>query len=162
MNSIYWTIAVDLPVRDAVRRMEKLLGNESVRFIVDENAMSITSTRIPFPMIGIDMRLYSRKNWVGVNPFVFVSGIEIAFVKTGRDSTRLDVSIDLRRTLVLYCCMVVILLLVAASFPAWWVGFLFLVLASGILHQVLFRFLAKHLIGIEILYSMQTTRSARI
>lgn len=66
-----------LSVPDASERIGTLLSKEGVEYKM--SGFSITSTKIPIAVLGIQPKLYSHSNWVGVNPFVFISGIHARF-----------------------------------------------------------------------------------
>jgi len=50
----------------------------------------------PVPLFSWDRRWYSKSNWTGINPFVFVSDIEITFIE---NSSVAKVKINRRRTI---------------------------------------------------------------
>lgn len=74
VNTTY-TFVCDLRVEEACEAMRALLRSESVEFSSAE--FSLVSTRTPLPLVSLDRRNYSRKNWVGLNPFAYVSGVEV-------------------------------------------------------------------------------------
>jgi hypothetical protein len=40
----------------------------------------VRSLRAPLPLISVDPRLYSRMNWVGINPFSLLAGLRMTIV----------------------------------------------------------------------------------
>lgn len=79
-------------------RIESLLTHEGVKF--NSADQRITSTRTPIAVIGINPKLYTRRNWVGLNPFAFISGIDIRCDSdSGGCSTRVSVCINRRRSI---------------------------------------------------------------
>ncbi len=50
-------------------------------------------------MLGIQPKLYSHRNWVGLNPFVFVSGVDLRFKQDENGLTRVTVRVNRLRGL---------------------------------------------------------------
>ncbi len=90
---------------DTIKRIGDLLVYEHVSF--DATQDSIKSTHIPFPIVGFDKKMYTRKNWVGINPFIYISSIEMFFRESTTKETQIDISIDQYRTIVIYLFSVV-------------------------------------------------------
>ena len=63
-----------LPADTALERIKGLLTKECVKYRAAN--LSVTSTQIPLGL-GIDPRTYSHSNWVGINPFTAVSGVDV-------------------------------------------------------------------------------------
>jgi len=82
----------------AMQRMEDLFAREAVRFSRDQ--LSIRSTETPLAILGIQGRLYSRRNWVGLNPFAFVSGMEVRCESGESGVVRISIHIDQFRTFI--------------------------------------------------------------
>ena len=130
---------------ECTERCAALLGEEGVKFQQDGQSLKSTSTPIVF--VNVDRRLYSRNNWVGLNPFVFVSGIDVNVSAADSDgSTVIDVVINQRRTLAICGLIVGLVLVVARALPA--NGLMFFVVASLLL-VLLFRFFAGSLLRQE-------------
>jgi len=57
----------------------KLLDDEMLNKI---NATELTiSYSAPVPLFSLDRRWFSKYNWTGINPFVFVSEIDVTFIE---------------------------------------------------------------------------------
>jgi len=74
--STFHIASLDSP-DEALPKIARLLEEEYVEFEIERNA--IRSTRTPVTFVNIDRRNFSRLNWVGMNPFVYVTGIEVEF-----------------------------------------------------------------------------------
>ena len=93
-----FTVTTALPPDDALSRLAQLLEIEGVK--VNREGGGVRSLRTPMPLLNVDSRLYSRRNWVGINPFVLLTAIEIR--ATASDGgTLLNVSVDRRRIVLL-------------------------------------------------------------
>jgi hypothetical protein len=64
-----------LTAEEASGRVADLLSKEGVNYTV--NNLAIASTATPIVVFGVQRRLYSRHNPVGVNPFAFISGVNV-------------------------------------------------------------------------------------
>src|SRR5438874_724151 len=93
-----FTVTTTLPPDDALRRLVHLLEAAGVR--VNREEGGVRSLRTPTPLISLDPRLYSRRNWVGINPFALLTAIEMR-TTVSSSGTVVDVSIDRRRIMVL-------------------------------------------------------------
>ena len=80
----------------AVKRIESLLAAEGVRF--NTNDVQIVSTHTPLAVLGIQPTLYSHKNWIGLNPFTFISGVSARCEPANNGETEVLVSINRRRS----------------------------------------------------------------
>ena len=89
-----------LAPREALSRIGNLLAEEGVKF-KEEAELSLVSTATPIVILSIQTRLYSRKNWVGVNPFVFISAIRVDCKQDGGSGTTIELRINRRRALLL-------------------------------------------------------------
>ena len=79
-------------------RVENLLSLEGVKF--DATDLRITSTRTSIAVLGIQPKLYTRLNWVGLNPFSFVTAVDVRFEPdVGVAGTRVNVRINRRRSI---------------------------------------------------------------
>lgn len=76
-----YELVCQLPAHGAAERIEGLLSKEGVRYTAAD--LSISSVSTPIAVFGIQPRLYSRRNWVGLNPFAFVSGVNLQFKEDG-------------------------------------------------------------------------------
>ena len=80
-----------LPAAVVIQRMEELFTRENVQFRPGD--LSISSIKTPIAK-GIQPKLYSKRNWVGLNPFAFISGVEVQCKSSGGDVVRVNVHID--------------------------------------------------------------------
>jgi len=109
-----FTVTTALPPEDAIRRLAQLLETEGVK--VNREQSGVRSLRTPIPLISVDPRLYSRRNWVGINPFALLTAIEMrATASSG--GTVVDVSIDRRRIMLLLVLEAAIVLSLAFKAP---------------------------------------------
>lgn len=81
-----------LPPEESLDAIEALLVDEHVTF--EREGDSIRSTRTPLYLWGLGWGFYSRKNWVGVNPFAFVSEVRVTAQGGWEDFTRLEVAVS--------------------------------------------------------------------
>ena len=87
-----------LPANEVLERIKGLLTKECVRYRTDN--LSVTSTQTPVVIFGFDPRLYTHTNWVGLNPFAYVSGIELRCEPGGNGLTKVTVRVDRFRAFV--------------------------------------------------------------
>ena len=87
-----YELVCHLSVPDASERIGTLLSKEGVEYKV--SGVSITSTKTPIAVLGIQPKLYSYSNWIGVNPFVFISGIHAQFRSTDICVTAVTVRVN--------------------------------------------------------------------
>jgi hypothetical protein len=123
-----------------------LLTAEGVTFVV--NKTSITSTHTPFAFLGVNRRLYSRLNWVGLNPFVYASSLAITMrASAASGGTDLEIAIDRTRMFALYGVASSVVLMVGTALPAH--GLLFATTVGGLV-LLLLRYLSGSLIRDEV------------
>ncbi len=87
-----------LPAPAVLERIKDLLTKECVKYTVAD--LSITSTQTPAVVLGFDPRLYSHANRVGINPFAYVSSVEVRCESDGNGLTRVIVRVDRFRAFV--------------------------------------------------------------
>jgi len=87
-----YELCCPLPPEAAMGRIENLLTVEGVQFRTAN--LSLSSTATPIAVLGIQRRFYSRRNWVGLNPFAFVSGIDVRCEVHKDDGTRVFITVD--------------------------------------------------------------------
>jgi hypothetical protein len=100
---------------EALGRVAQLLDAESVGFAVE--SARLHSVNVPLPLSNWDRRQYSRRNWVGVNPFVAFSGVAVHCVPEHEGSTSVTCVLDRGRTLMKVCIEAVLVGGVAANLP---------------------------------------------
>src|SRR5260221_9133175 len=113
-GSVY-EIMCNLPPDLAVARVANLLSREGMTYTSAD--LRISSTRMPFVMVGIDPRFYSRNNWLGVNPFAFISGITARCEPVDERTTRVVVRVDRGRTVLWAAFWIACGLLVGLAMP---------------------------------------------
>lgn len=70
-----YELSCALTPRDVLQRTAQLLTDEGVEYTIRE--LSIASTSTPFVVFGFQSRMYTRKNWVGINPFACISAVVV-------------------------------------------------------------------------------------
>lgn len=96
MHKTYELIC-QLPAHTASERIESMLSREDVRYTATN--LAITSVRTPIVVLGIQPNLYSHGNWVGLNPFAFVSDVDLRFREDENGLTRVTVRVNRLRGL---------------------------------------------------------------
>lgn len=110
-----YELVCQLPAREASERIERLLSKEGVSYTTAN--LSVASTQTPIAVLGFQRNLYSQSNWVGVNPFAFISGVNVV-VKSGDDRvTKVSVSVNRRRAFLWVAWWVVCGSLTASAMP---------------------------------------------
>jgi hypothetical protein len=148
MKRIHFRLYSKLSVSDAMKRIGDLFVSEHVGFYA--NPDSIKSTHVPFPIVSIDRRMFSRRNWVGINPFIYISSIEVFFTELNTKETQIDVSINQRRAIVLYLGFLCLTLFVALAIPVLWVRISFFFSMSVFTRLFVFDLCIKRLIRSEL------------
>jgi hypothetical protein len=62
-----------LPAETTIARIGELLAKEGVQYRTE--GLSIFSIGTPIALLSLQRTLYSDRNWVGLNPFTFISGV---------------------------------------------------------------------------------------
>jgi len=148
MKKISFRLYSKLSVVDTIKKIAGLLACEHVSFNTDQNF--IKSTHIPFPIVNVDQRMYTRKNWVGINPFIFITGVEIFLTELDTKETQIDIGVDQNRAILIYLCFLCLVLLVALAIPILWVGISFFFLIAIVTGFFIFNVCIKGLIKSEI------------
>lgn len=110
-----FTVTTALPPDDALGRLAQLLEIEGVK--INREQGGVRSLRTPIPLLNVDPRLYSRRNWVGINPFALLTAIEMRATASGGGGTVVNVSIDRRRVVLLLILEAVVVLSLAFNAP---------------------------------------------
>lgn len=92
-----YSLRCSLDPQVALTRIEALLVHECVTFKTDN--LRIVSTRTPFAVLGVQPELYTRKNWIGLNPFAFVSAVDISFKSIAGDATKVCIRVNRSRSI---------------------------------------------------------------
>lgn len=115
MNRTY-EIVCHLAPQAALKRIGALLSREGVRYSSVD--LAIASSKTPFAVLGLDPRMYTRSNWVGINPFAFVSGLNVSCEPVDGRSTKVRLQIHRRRAVLWFAFWVVCGFFVARALPA--------------------------------------------
>lgn len=153
MKKINFRLYSKLCMNDTIKRIAGLLSYEHVSF--DAGPNSIKSTHVPFPIVSLDKRMFSRKNWVGINPFIYISSIEMFFTESTTKETQIDISVDQYRTIVLYSFSLITMLYVAIALPNLWLGISFFFSMAFLTRLFIFNLCVKKLIRGEILNAIR-------
>jgi len=92
LTTITYSLRSSLPPDAARDRVAALLTAERVRYTQTPDGLQ--STRTPYGL-NVQRVWYTRRNWVGLNPFAHVSGVQITFAPA-------DVTVHVNRTRALY------------------------------------------------------------
>jgi hypothetical protein len=109
-----FTVNTNLPPDDALRRLAQLLESEGVK--IDREESGIRSLRTPIPLLNVDPRLYSRRNWVGINPFALLTSVEMK-ATANSSGTAINVLIDRRRIVMLLALEAIVVFSIAFKAP---------------------------------------------
>jgi hypothetical protein len=96
-----------LPAQAASERIEALLSKEGVEYRTSD--LSIASTRTPIVLLSIP--------WVGFNPFVYISGIDVLFKPTDGGITNVTVRVNRSRAFLFAALGIWSALLAAIAMP---------------------------------------------
>jgi hypothetical protein len=155
MRNIVFTLVSELPLPASLQKVMRLFDQEAVHY--ETTDCSLRSTKVPFAVFTLDPRMYSRSNWLGLNPFVFATRVVVTARKGPADQTVLDVLIDRRRAIVMYIVAMANVLVVAAALPTLPAGWALIVFFATVLYLFFFRFSARE-IGKEIRTAIQATQ----
>ncbi|HUV96486.1 MAG TPA: hypothetical protein VMV98_03370 [Acidobacteriaceae bacterium] len=70
-----YEINCPLSAQEVSARIAALFSTEGVSYKIDSSRVS--STRTPIAIMGNQPGMYTHNNWVGINPFAFVSGVDV-------------------------------------------------------------------------------------
>lgn len=143
-----FTLISDLSVNDALQRIKKLFDSESVNYQVENN--EIRSLKMPMTLLNIDPRMYTKRNWVGINPFVFISGINVTLNGESPKGTVIDVNINQTRGVIIYLMILLCLASMMFAIPNLWTGIAILVFGLFISYLIIFPFLIGSILKNEI------------
>jgi len=104
-----------LSAQAASERIEGLLSKEGVKY--RSANLSVASVRTPIAVLGIQPKLYSHSNWVGLNPFTFVSGVEVQCEEVDGGLTKVTVRVNRRRAFLWVAFWIACSFLAARAMP---------------------------------------------
>ncbi|MGH9718536.1 MAG: hypothetical protein ACRD4R_17650 [Candidatus Acidiferrales bacterium] len=110
-----YQLVCQLPAQIASERIEALLSKEGVKYTTAN--LSVASTRTPITVLGIQPKLYSRSNWVGVNPFTFVSGVQVQCEQGDSEVTKVTVRVNRLRAFLWVAFWIACSFLAARAMP---------------------------------------------
>ena len=138
-----------LPAPAAMQRIEDLFTEERVQFTRTDT--SITSVKTP---ISFGARNYSKRNWVGLNPFTFVSRVNVRCEPGAGGVLRINLEIDQFRTYVWFALWAACSLAAATAMPRPEVAILVILGVTVAAWLLIVRFLGGFLVKKEILDSL--------
>ncbi len=100
-------------LREHIRWMS---GYRSCTILLSDDPTG-ASVRTPIAVVGIQPKLYSHSNWVGLNPFTFVSGVEVQCEQVDSGLTKVTVRVNRLRTFLWVAFWVACSLLAARRMP---------------------------------------------
>jgi hypothetical protein len=118
----------------AIARIGKLLAREGVQYRTE--GLSICSLSAPIVLLSLQRIAYSNRNWVGLNPFPFISGVNVRCQPAESGLTDIVVQVNRDRTFLYVASCVCAsgfasvgmatlggaIVLIAVSFAAAWFG----------------------------------------
>lgn len=87
-----YKIVCPLSAQVVSERIAALFSNEGVTYTMD--SLGVSSTRTPIAILVIQPVMYTHNNWVGINPFAFVSGVDVQCEHGEVGLTKVIVRID--------------------------------------------------------------------
>ena len=147
-----------LPAQEASERIEGLLSEEGVKYRAAN--LAIASTRTPTAVLGIQPKLYSHSNWIGLNPFTFVSGVDVRCEPPGdSEVTKITVGVNRLRAFLWVAFWLGCDLLAASDMPRPGGAIFFVVFACAAWFGIV-SFLGGYMIKKEISDCLKDRRSA--
>lgn len=143
-----FTLISDLSENDAQQQIIKLFDSESVKYQVENN--EIRSLKTPMTLLNVDPRMYTKRNWVGMNPFIFISGINVTLNGDSPKGTVIDVNINQTRAVIIYLLILLCLASMMFAIPNLWVGIAILVFGLFISYLIIFPFFIGRILKNEI------------
>ena len=90
-----FTIKTKLKTSDVISALKDRLIKRSVNINVDDD--TITSISTPIPLFSFDRRQFSKDNWIGINPFQYISNIKIVCSTVEKHITKVDIDVSTAR-----------------------------------------------------------------
>ena len=87
-----YEIVCRLPADAALEQIKVLLTKECVKYTAAD--LSVISTQMPMVFFGFDPRAFTHANWVRINPFAYVSGVEVRCESVDNGLTKVIVRVD--------------------------------------------------------------------
>ena len=86
-------LVADAEPQTVIELVSSLLSKRSVKHSINNNQIVSTNIPIWFFMLRYSRRLYSRDNFVGVNPFIYIDNIKINVETELEKKTKLDITV---------------------------------------------------------------------
>jgi hypothetical protein len=83
-------LVTDTQPQNVIKIVSQLLRKRSVEHTVGGNC--ITSTDIPIILLNWDKRMFSRDNFIGINPFIFIDRLTVEVKPESESKTRLHIT----------------------------------------------------------------------
>ena len=141
-----FSIETKLETRNVIAALQDRLMKRYVRIKTDNN--SITSTYTPFSFHGLMPTVFSKDNWIGINPFQFISKIKIECKAEENKNTKVDINVYTAKRLwfwIVFWLMLPVALF-AINLTAGFVGILF----AAIINLIIYHVFAVYLVKFEI------------
>jgi hypothetical protein len=113
-----YELVCPLSAHAALERIEALLSKESVQYRAAAD-LSVTSTQTPI-LLWVEPWGWRPSNWVGVNPFRYVSGVDVRCESGGDGFTRVIVRVNRFRAFFFGGFSFIWCLLLACAVPEPW------------------------------------------
>jgi hypothetical protein len=137
-----------LSAQETIARVGRLLAKGGVQYKTE--GLSICSLRTPVVLLSFQRIAYSNRNWVGLNPFPFVSGVNVRCQPDTSDLIRVTVQVNRSRTLLYAASSVCCSGLASVGMPTLGDALLFVAVTFAATWLVLVPFLGGYLIKKEI------------
>lgn len=104
-----------LSAETTIARVEDLLAKAGVQGRTE--GLSIFSISTPIALLSFQRTHYSDRNWVGLNPFTFISGVDVRCQSDKSGLTEINVQVNKERTFLWVAFSVVSSGLAASAMP---------------------------------------------
>lgn len=92
-----YILSTRLSAETAIARVGDLLTKAGVRYRTE--GLSIVSTSTPIALLFFQRMHYSNRNWAGLNPFTYISGVDVRCQSDKSGLTEIVVQVNRFRTL---------------------------------------------------------------
>jgi hypothetical protein len=137
-----------LSAETAIARIGELLAKEGVKYRIE--GLSLFSISTPIALFSFQRILYTKKNWVGVNPFTYISGVNVRCHPDESGVTQIIIEVNKFRTFAYVAIWVCSSGMASAGMPTLTDAILFIVMSSVAAWFVLVAFLGGYLVKKEI------------
>ena len=151
-----YEIVCPLSAQAVLERIAALFSDEGVSYEMDSSGVSSTHTPIALP--GIQRVMYTHNNWVGINPFAFVSGVDVRCEHAEGGLTKVIVRINRARALLFAAIGICVSGLAASAMPEPIDAIIFIGFSCAVWFMHV-RFLGGYLIKKEIAEHLKPSKS---